>query len=201
MIKLVDTRGDEETGSSYWLRGDDSLGMNVKPDHTAEMNPAGSWNTLHVEVRGRSLRASVNGKPVLEMTSDAGAIFPDGSLPGLNRLKGRIGLQKHTGTVRFRNIRIKSLAAGPETPLLVLNVGGHTGDIWSLMFTPDGHELISVSADKTIRFWSLKTGKTTHILRPMLIPEGTAGSGASHPTARSWRWPAAAPTRVRGGYT
>ncbi len=183
LIKLVDARGDEETGSSYWLRTDDSLGMNVKPDRAAEMNPAGSWNTLEIEVKGRSLRASVNSKQVLAMTAADGATFPDDSLPGLNRYVGRIGLQKHTGTVRFRNIRIKSLAAS-DTPLLVLNVGGHTGNIGSLMFTPDGRELISVSADQTIRFWSLLTGETTRTLRPMMIPEGSAGTGALSPDGK-----------------
>ena len=62
-------------------------------------------------MKGRSLRASVNGKIILDVTADACATFPDGSLPGLNRTKGRIGLQKHTGTVRFRNIQVKSLDA------------------------------------------------------------------------------------------
>jgi hypothetical protein len=124
LLKLVDSpRGTEQTGSSYWLRTDDSLGFNLNPDRSAEMNPAGSWNTLEVEVKGRSLRASVNGKPVLNMTSEAGATFPDGSLPGLNRVKGRIGLQKHTGTVRFRNIQIKELTSNAGPSLYVLSIG------------------------------------------------------------------------------
>jgi hypothetical protein len=123
-LKLVDSpRGREQTGSSFWLRTDDSLGMYLKPDRSAVMNPAGSWNTLEVEVKGRSLRASVNGKPVLDMTSEAGATFPDGSLPGLNRVKGRIGLQKHTGKVRFRNIQIKELGTGEGPSLYVLSIG------------------------------------------------------------------------------
>jgi hypothetical protein len=35
--------------------------------------------------------------------------------------------------------------AGPGTLLLVLNTGGHIGTITSVMFTPDGRELISTS--------------------------------------------------------
>ena len=137
LIKLVEARGVEETGSSYWLRADDSLGINVKPDRPAEMNPAGTWNTLEVEVRGRSLRASVNGRLVINLTSEANARFPDGSLPGLNREKGRFGLQKHTGTVRFRNIRIKSLA-GPDTPHRALSpseAASHVGQRVTVEFT------------------------------------------------------------------
>ena len=75
------------------------------------MNPAGSWNSMEVEVKGRSLRASVNGKIILDVTADAATPHFGRSLPGLNRTKGRIGLQKHTGTVRFRNIQVKSLDA------------------------------------------------------------------------------------------
>jgi hypothetical protein len=123
-LKLIDSpRGREETGSSFWLRTDDSLGMYLRPDRSAAMNPAGSWNTMEVEVRGRSLRTSVNGKTVLDINSGAGATFPDGSLPGLNRVKGRIGLQKHTGTVRFRNIQVKELASGVGPSLYVLSIG------------------------------------------------------------------------------
>jgi hypothetical protein len=123
-LKLVDrSSGREVTGSSFWLRTDDSLGMYVRPDRPAAMNPAGDWNALEVEVRGRTLRASVNGKPIVDMTSDAGATFPDGSLPGLNRTKGRIGLQKHTGKVRFRNIQVKDLTAGDGPSLYVLSIG------------------------------------------------------------------------------
>jgi WD40 repeat protein/uncharacterized caspase-like protein len=78
----------------------------------------------------------------------------------------------------------KDETTGPDTPLLVLNVGGYTDTIGSVMFTPEGRELISVSGDKTIRFWSLKTGETLRVLRPMLIPEGGAGAGALSPDGK-----------------
>src|SRR5208337_7762 len=65
-----------------------------------------------------------------------------------------------------------------EKPILVLDAGGHNYNIWSLMFTPDGQELISVSTDNTIRFWSVATGNPTRVLRPMLIPEVYSRSGA-----------------------
>jgi len=123
MMKLIESFGQEETGTTHWLRAEDLGGVYLKPGHPAEMNPAGSWNTLEIEVRGRSLRASVNGKPVLVTTSEAGVLSPDGSLPGLNRPKGRIGLQKHTGTVRFRNIQVQELTSGDGPSLYVLSIG------------------------------------------------------------------------------
>ena len=44
-------------------------------------------------------------------------------MPGLNRTKGRIGLQKHTGTVRFRNIQVKELGLSDGPSLYVLSIG------------------------------------------------------------------------------
>ncbi len=47
----------------------------------------------------------------------AEARFPDGSPPRLeSREGGRIGLQKHTGTVRFRNIQIRQDAWSLQEP-------------------------------------------------------------------------------------
>jgi hypothetical protein len=103
---------NEETGTTHWVRG----GMYFQPNRSAEVNPAGSWNLLEIEVRGRAMRASVNGKEVLDVRVAPGPGLPDGTVPGLNRVKGRIGLQKHTGTVRFRNIMIVDLGEEPTRP-------------------------------------------------------------------------------------
>jgi serine/threonine protein kinase len=110
LLKLIGTPGREETGTTHWVLAS----MNVKPDRPAEMKPAGSWNLLEVEVRSQTMRASVNGKPILNTRLDPGAVFPDGTVPGLGRAKGRIGLQKHTNTVRFRSIEVQDLSSRPE---------------------------------------------------------------------------------------
>jgi hypothetical protein len=107
LFKLVEGRTIEETGTTRWLMNTDTLA----PNHSAEQHPAGSWNRLEIEVKGRSLQAWVNGKPIVSATLAAGALLADGSIPALDRPKGRIGLQRHTGTVRFRNIEIKELPA------------------------------------------------------------------------------------------
>jgi hypothetical protein len=52
---------------------------------------------------------SVNGSLVHTSSLDPAARLIDGSVPGLNRAKGRIGFQKHTGFVRYRNITIRAL--------------------------------------------------------------------------------------------
>lgn len=59
-----------------------------------------------------------------------------------------------------------SVALAAEKPVLVLNAGGHTARVWKVLFSRDGKELISVSDDKTIRFWDVATGDTLRVLRP-----------------------------------
>jgi hypothetical protein len=109
LFKLIDTPGTEETGTTHWVLNT----THVAPSQSADMQPAGSWNRLEIEMKGRSLQAWVNGKQIVNSTLAAGARLTDGSIPALNRPYGRIGLQRHTGTVRFRNIEIKELPAAP----------------------------------------------------------------------------------------
>jgi serine/threonine protein kinase len=110
LFKLIESPGREQTGTTHWVVNS----MNVSPDSTAALKPSGSWNLLELEVRGSTMRAWVNEKLVLDTTIVPTSRFPDGTVPGLNRNKGRIGLQRHTGTVRFRNIALKELAAAPN---------------------------------------------------------------------------------------
>jgi WD40 repeat protein len=44
-------------------------------------------------------------------------------------------------------------------PFLQLETGGHLATIKALVFTPDGHFLISAGEDKVIRIWSTLSGK------------------------------------------
>ena len=109
LFKLIDGRGNAETGTTHWVLH----AIVVAPSQSAELQPVGSWNQLEIEVKGHALRAWVNAKPVAQMRLAAGARLADGALPALDRARGRIGLQKHTGMVRFRKIEIKELPAGP----------------------------------------------------------------------------------------
>jgi WD40 repeat protein len=69
-----------------------------------------------------------------------------------------------------------------DKPHLVLDAGGHTATVRQVLFTPDGKELITVSEDKTVRFWDVGTGEPIRVLRP---PVGPGPIGAVHAAALS----------------
>ena len=73
-----------------------------------------------------------------------------------------------------------TLAASPaepktaaESPLPMLDTGGHMALIKGIAFTPDGRQLVSASNDKTIRVWDLASGKTVRTIRGESAPGQT----------------------------
>lgn len=49
--------------------------------------------------------------------------------------------------------------SGAQAPRIVVNPLGHSAKIHNLLFSPEGHQIISVSEDKTIRIWGAETGE------------------------------------------
>jgi WD40 repeat protein len=47
----------------------------------------------------------------------------------------------------------------------ILTLEGHTGNIYSLVFSPDNRYLVSGSRDQTIRVWEVATGEVIRTLR------------------------------------
>jgi len=74
--------------------------------------PLGEWNTQEITADGTHIRVVLNGVVILDTDI---AVWKDKPLPdgkehpGLFREKGWIGFLGHTGTVNYRNIRIKEL--------------------------------------------------------------------------------------------
>jgi hypothetical protein len=67
--------------------------------------PAGEWNAVELEVRGRAVSLTLNGARVIE-----NAIVDD--LP----FRGPIGLQDHGTPLWFRNVRVRRLDPKPALP-------------------------------------------------------------------------------------
>jgi hypothetical protein len=106
-----------DDASTRWARlptgqvhgGVSSDGPALKPIRPARLLPAGEWNAAVVELRGQSLRVTINGELVQD--TDLTVLAGMGSLyPGLARPAGRIGFQQHTRTAKYRNVRVRNLS-------------------------------------------------------------------------------------------
>jgi WD40 repeat protein len=77
--------------------------------------------------------------------------------------------------------------AGASEPILVLDSSGHTARVMTLLFTPNGKQLISVSHDKTVRTWEVATGAPLRVLRPPIGPgaQGMLYAEALSPDGRT----------------
>lgn len=65
----------------------------------------------------------------------------------------------------------------PATP--TKEVGrAHTGPIWSARFSPDGHEVVTASADRSVRVWDCNTGQCIVNLRDPKADPGQTMDGA-----------------------
>jgi serine/threonine protein kinase/WD40 repeat protein len=95
---------------------------------------------------------------------------PDGKLVAISDGESFLPHYKPLST----SIILWDVAARAE----VRRLWGHTNTIWALAFSPDGKTLVSGSADQTVRFWDIASGR----LREMIVPgeSGTsAGMGAA----------------------
>ncbi|MBZ5682650.1 MAG: DUF1080 domain-containing protein [Acidobacteriia bacterium] len=74
----------------------------------------GQWNTYEIEVRGNTHTVRLNGQQTTTFTN---ADLFRGKANTTDPDSGYVGIQSHTGRVRFRNIQVMvlppALAAGP----------------------------------------------------------------------------------------
>jgi len=89
-------------------------------------------------------------------------------------------------------IKLWDLGLGRE----ILTLRGHTANVRSVAFSPDGMTLASGSADNTVKFWSVDSGKlkatlighTSIVLSVAFSPDGRtlASAGGHDNTVRLW---------------
>ena len=85
LIRLIGSSGRGGMGTTHWLTGS----IEVQPDQPARLRPEWAWNELSIEVKGRNLRAFVNGGLVVDKTAVPGYLLAGNVTPGMNRVKGR----------------------------------------------------------------------------------------------------------------
>lgn len=79
-----------------------------------------------------------------------------------------------------------SILANTGVPRIVINPMGHSGKIYSILFTPDGQKIISVSEDKSIRIWDANTGEMVNKFESQVGdgPEGMFYASAISPDGK-----------------
>lgn len=92
-----------QTGSLYYWPN-----LAEAPARPANLEPPGSWNNLVIGLVGQKLRVVVNSEVIQDLDLDRIA-RRDKVMPGVTRSSGRIGLQQHSGEVRFRDLEIIEL--------------------------------------------------------------------------------------------
>lgn len=84
----------------------------IIPSKRGHLKPIGEWNYQEVEVKGSTIKVTLNGTVIME--GDLAEASKNGTIdkkehPGLKNITGRIAFLGHGSLVKFKNIRIKEL--------------------------------------------------------------------------------------------
>jgi WD40 repeat protein len=133
-------------------------------DRTVRLWDCATGKELHLVDMGSAVNALAVGEGCLATGTDDGAVAVfDTATWGRPRT-----CAAHKGPVRAVAIALKGrlVASGGSDGQVLLTMGGvetvlpgHTGEISSLAFYPDGRWLLSASEDRTVCMWNVSDGK------------------------------------------
>ncbi|MFT5326602.1 MAG: serine/threonine protein kinase [Planctomycetaceae bacterium] len=114
-LQLLDEDGYQKTSGGVTLQAEQrngSLYGAVAPSKSAGL-PAGQWNVLVLRSVGSKVNATLNGSEIInvDLLESPQLKLLHEARPILLRPSGLIGLQKHTGNVAFRNVKIVEVSA------------------------------------------------------------------------------------------
>ncbi|MCA8992846.1 MAG: DUF1080 domain-containing protein [Planctomycetaceae bacterium] len=122
--KYANLKPNQYTGSLYYR---------IAPQTPAELVPDGEWNECEVQCVGQSVRVSINGQVVNEITlreddpaeqKEGGEIQSTSAAWSLAERPpvGHVALQGHPAGVEFRNVRIKNSVTELESGLGIVDL-------------------------------------------------------------------------------
>jgi len=127
--------------------------LTASRDGTARLWDAKGGGLLHVFDPG-------NGLVCAAALSPDGSRIVTGSWDGFDRIWNVSGPMAGTRRSSGGSIAMWDAATGEKK----LSLGGHSDDVYSICFAPDGQRFMTTSADRTARIWDLATGKTLVVL-------------------------------------
>ena len=141
-LRFWDIATGAEVGSLSTGEGSKVRCLTASPDGKFVALGTESGQVLVMEIATGKTLLRYNAAPA---TPSSLAFSPDGG----NLLVGLIGVEEDDHPVHVLD---------RATGQLVHRMLGHSGPVWGVAYLPDGRRAVSVSSDRTMRVWDVRTG-------------------------------------------
>ncbi|MDH6098149.1 hypothetical protein NWP21_04690 [Anabaenopsis sp. FSS-46] len=170
LCKQIDSHYYSQSyGSCYWCDRVSKIGVEIFPGRVRVQPPPPNYAPQSQPVTSATTQTS----PVKVTTSPSGNFSPrtltghsDWVYSVLLATSAIVGLMTTQiyAYMRYGLFPTNPISVITGSPLLENTLTGHSDDVNSVGFSPDGQTLASRSGDKTIKLWDVRTGKLRHTL-------------------------------------
>lgn len=129
---------------------------------------------------GSKTASAPDGVGGLSSVADPGRPAPAGSSTGPTTPTRATSAERpltpvqHAEPVAADDPALPAASLRADAPALVLDAGGHSARVSRVAFMPDGRHVVSVSFDKSVRVWDVRSGETVRVFR---LPQGPGMEG------------------------